>query len=103
MLRELFDDWDNDASWTELSQHFIANEHREKQTQPTQNKLHTSSTSSTSSPGCLLVRLLPFKAVQSSSCQSELYHVHRFVTGGTFVTMSPLQNSLFMPQHNVSG
>lgn len=23
--------------------------------------------------------------------------------GGTFVTMSSLQNSLFMPQHNVSG
>lgn len=32
MLRELFDDWDNDASWSELSQHFIASEHREKQT-----------------------------------------------------------------------
>lgn len=58
--------------------------------------------SSTSSPGCLLVLPLPFKAVQTSSCQSELYHVHRFVTGGTFVTISPLQNSLFMPQHNVT-
>lgn len=40
MLRELFDDWDNDASWSELSQHFIASEHREKQAQLTQNKLH---------------------------------------------------------------
>lgn len=39
MLRELFDDWDNDASWSKLSQHFIANEHREKQTQPMHNKL----------------------------------------------------------------
>lgn len=28
MLRELFDDWGNDASWSALSQHFIANEHR---------------------------------------------------------------------------
>lgn len=48
MLKELFDDWDNDASWSALSQHFIANEHRgkkskkkkSKQTQLMQNKLH---------------------------------------------------------------
>lgn len=34
MLKELFDDWDNDASWSELSQHFIANEHREEKNRP---------------------------------------------------------------------
>lgn len=51
----------------------------------------------------LLALLLPFKAIQSSSRHSELYGTRRFVTEGTFVTVSPLQNSLFMPQHNVSG
>lgn len=61
-----------------------------------------STTSSASHPECSLAHPLPFKAVQSSSRQSELYHVHRFVTAGTFVTTSPLQNSLFMPRHNVS-
>lgn len=39
-------------------------------------------------PGRLLVRPLPFKAVQSCSRQSELRHVYRFVTRGTFVTTS---------------
>lgn len=37
MLRELFDDWDNDAIWSELSQH-SASEQREKQTQAVQKK-----------------------------------------------------------------
>lgn len=46
-------------------------------------------------PGCLLVLLLPFKAVQSSSRQSELYHIRRFVTVGTFVTMSPPEEQPF--------
>lgn len=39
-------------------------------------------------PGRLLVRPLPFKAVQSCSRQSELRHVYRFVTRGTLVTTS---------------
>lgn len=45
--------------------------------------------SSTSSPGCSFKHPLPFKAVLSCSRQSELHHVYRFVTRGTFVTMSP--------------
>lgn len=32
VLKELFDDWDNDASWSELSQRFIANRHTHAQT-----------------------------------------------------------------------
>lgn len=50
MLRELFDDWDNDASWSELSQHFIATWTQRK------TELADAETSSTSSPGCSLVQ-----------------------------------------------
>lgn len=93
MLKELFDDWDNDASWSELSQHFIGNEHREEKTDPADAKQAPHSPHPP--PGCLLVLLLPFKAVQSSSRQSELYHIRRFVTEGTFVTMSPPEEQPF--------
>lgn len=67
----------------------------------TETKRHswrkTSSTSSTSSPGCLLVHPLPFKAVQSSSRQSELYHVHRFVTGGRSSPCLPCRTAFSCP------
>lgn len=63
VLKELFDDWDNDASWSELSQRFIANGHTHTQAH-THAHTHTREktrpgcckTSSTSSPGCFCLR-----------------------------------------------
>lgn len=82
MLRELFDDWDNDAIWSELSRDFIAGKQRKTDLLKRKEKknLHLSLDACSCVP-------LPFKAKQSCSCQSELHPVHRFVTGGTFVTM----------------
>ena len=90
MLRELFDDWDNDAIWSKLSQHFIANEHRKTDLAYAKKKKERKKKRlSTCLPGCLVLCPLPFKAVQSCSRQSELHRVYIFVTGGTFVNMSP--------------
>lgn len=94
MLRELFDDWDNDAIWSELSQH-SASEQREKQTQAVQKK----------------PQFLPWTLARTSvAIQSRpvlLTSIRITSTGlspgGRSSPRLPLQNSRFVPQHNVSG
>lgn len=113
MLKELFDDWDNDArSEGVVSALYLKKTKKQPQTPPT---AWTPGPPASSSRGprwlagssCHSQPLIPPHVTQNYTARAG------FVTEGTFVTVCrrpppplpppPLQNSLFMPRHNVSG
>lgn len=101
MLRELFDDWNNDAIWSELSQDFIGSEQKKKKNPDPTLCLKNENPE------------LSLQAFLCVPCHSKLphpAHVNQNYTTSTGLSPGvrssprlPLLNSLFMPRHNVSG
>lgn len=98
MLRGLFDDWDNDAIWSELSQH----SERKTDAGCAKNTSNQMKASVSAPDACSYVRC--------HSKPSGPAHVNQnYATstglspGGRSSPRLPLQNSRFVPRHNVSG